>query len=71
MFLVGLTGGIATGKTTVSNLFRENGVPVVDADIIARQGKPRRFFSLFPFNPVSPSPSPTADTTDSIFGVGL
>lgn len=39
MFLVGLTGGIATGKSTVSNMMREMGVPVVDADLIARQSK--------------------------------
>jgi dephospho-CoA kinase len=34
---VGLTGGIASGKTTVANLFSELGVPVIDTDIIARQ----------------------------------
>jgi dephospho-CoA kinase len=32
---IGLTGGIATGKTTVSNLFAELGVPIIDADLIA------------------------------------
>lgn len=37
MFIVGLTGGIASGKSTVANVFRENGVPVVDADAIARE----------------------------------
>ena len=37
MFKVGLTGGIASGKTTVCNLFIEYGITVVDADIIARQ----------------------------------
>ena len=36
-FKVGLTGGIASGKTTVSNLFAELGVPVIDTDVIARQ----------------------------------
>ena len=36
MRLVGLTGGIAYGKSTVSNLFRDSGVPVVDADVVAR-----------------------------------
>lgn len=39
MFIVGLTGGIATGKSTVSNIFKECGIPVIDADIIARKGK--------------------------------
>ena len=37
MFVVGLTGGIASGKTTVANLFAKQGVPIVDTDIIARQ----------------------------------
>ena len=37
MFLVGLTGGIGTGKSSASTIFRELGVPVVDADLIARQ----------------------------------
>jgi dephospho-CoA kinase len=34
---VGLTGGIASGKTTVSNLFAELGATVIDTDIIARE----------------------------------
>jgi dephospho-CoA kinase len=34
---VGLTGGIASGKSTVSRLFGDLGVPVLDADIIARE----------------------------------
>ena len=37
MFSVGLTGGIASGKTTISNLFAKLGVPVVDTDIISRK----------------------------------
>jgi dephospho-CoA kinase len=36
-FRVALTGGIASGKTTVANLFAELGVPVIDTDVIARQ----------------------------------
>lgn len=33
----GLTGGIACGKSTVSRVFSENGVRMVDADIVARE----------------------------------
>ncbi len=35
-YRVGLTGGIASGKSTVADLFAERGVPVIDTDIIAR-----------------------------------
>jgi dephospho-CoA kinase len=34
---VALTGGIASGKSTVGNLFAKRGVPVIDTDLIARQ----------------------------------
>jgi len=34
---IGLTGGIASGKSTVARLLRERGVPVIDADAIARE----------------------------------
>ncbi|MGI2207097.1 dephospho-CoA kinase [Shewanella baltica] len=36
-FVVGLTGGIGSGKTTVANLFAAEGVTLVDADIVARE----------------------------------
>ena len=36
-FRVALTGGIASGKTTVANLFAAHGVPLVDTDLIARE----------------------------------
>jgi len=42
--LIGLTGGIASGKSTVSQYLRDKGYPVIDADKIARHivdvGKP-------------------------------
>ncbi len=44
MILVGLTGGIATGKSTVAKLFKQCGAIVIDADELAREvvepGKP-------------------------------
>jgi len=45
-FVVGLTGGIATGKSLVSDLFSKLDVPVVDADIIAREVVARGTFGL-------------------------
>jgi len=35
--LVGLTGGIATGKSTVSEMLRRIGAEVIDADVLARE----------------------------------
>lgn len=35
--LLGVTGGIATGKSTVVNLLRELGAPLIDFDVLARQ----------------------------------
>lgn len=37
MPVMGLTGGVATGKSTVAKLFRQCGAAVVDADLLARQ----------------------------------
>jgi len=34
---VGLTGGIASGKSMVANLFAARGIPIIDTDILARQ----------------------------------
>ena len=44
MIKVALTGGVASGKSTVASLLREAGLPVIDSDLAARQavapGKP-------------------------------
>jgi dephospho-CoA kinase len=37
MLIVGLTGGVASGKTTVSQILREEGAYLIDADRIARE----------------------------------
>lgn len=42
MLLFGLTGGIASGKSTVSDVLSNLGCPIVDADIIAREGERSR-----------------------------
>ena len=53
MILVGLTGGVATGKSTVAMMFEQCGAAVIDADLLARQvvepGKPawREIVTLF------------------------
>ena len=35
--IIGLTGGIGTGKSTVSRKLRERGYPVIDLDVISRE----------------------------------
>lgn len=44
MITFGLTGGIACGKSTVTKTFIKHGIPMVDADVVAREvvevGKP-------------------------------
>lgn len=37
MRVFGITGGIATGKSTVSNMIKEFGFTVIDADVVARE----------------------------------
>ncbi len=37
MFRIGLTGGIASGKSTVANLLKNMGIPVINLDLISRQ----------------------------------
>lgn len=36
-YIIGLTGGIGSGKTTVTNIFSALGIDIIDADIIARE----------------------------------
>jgi len=53
MLIIGLTGGICSGKSTVAALFSELDTPVFDADIVARElvepGQPalQEIISLF------------------------
>ena len=37
MKIIGLTGGIGSGKTTVAKLFKELGVPVYNSDLRAKK----------------------------------
>lgn len=36
-YIIGLTGGIGSGKTTVSNIFAKLGIVIIDADVVARE----------------------------------
>lgn len=37
MFVLGITGGICSGKSTVSRLIRNRGIPMIDADVLGHQ----------------------------------
>lgn len=57
MLVVGLTGGIGSGKSTATRYFESLGIPVIDADVIARQL-------------VEPG-QPALDSITSNFGTGI
>jgi dephospho-CoA kinase len=63
MILVGLTGGVATGKSTVAKMFKQGGAAVINADLLARQvvepGKPawRAIVKLFGTTVIKPDRS--------------
>jgi len=37
MLIIGLTGGVGSGKSTVAKMFQELGIDIIDADVIARE----------------------------------
>ena len=45
-FVIGLTGGIGSGKSTVGELFTDIGVPVIDTDQLSREIMTRGSHSL-------------------------
>jgi len=65
MLLIGLTGGIGCGKTTVTKLFQKKNVPVVDADEIAhavvQPNEPALDLIATAFGPKIISPNGTLD----------
>lgn len=65
MILVGLTGGIASGKSLVSQYFRRLGASVIDADLIAHRviapGKPAWKAIQLTFGPEVLKPDKTVD----------
>lgn len=66
-FIVALTGGIASGKSAVSAAFARRGVPVLDADLIARQvvepGQPALAAVVTAFGPELLGPDGRLDRT--------
>ncbi|MEO8445024.1 MAG: dephospho-CoA kinase [Gammaproteobacteria bacterium] len=62
---VGLTGGIASGKSTVATMFAALGVPVIDSDVIAREvvepGTPGLAAVVAAFGPAVLLPDGTLD----------
>ena len=72
MILVGLTGGVATGKSTVAKMLKQYGAVVIDADQLARDvvkpGKPawRAIVTLFGKTVLNPDRSLDRQTLGSI-----
>ena len=65
MLLVGLTGNIASGKSTVSRMFAERGATIIDADVLARQavesGSPAYLAIVDRWGPAVLAPDGTLD----------
>lgn len=57
MFVLGITGGIGTGKTTVASIVKAAGIPVLDADQISHE--------------LTSNPGPTLDKVFAAFGEEL
>lgn len=65
MLWIGLTGGIGSGKTTVAEILREKGYPVIDADLLARAclepGTPESLDVIQAFGPEFQTPDGELD----------
>lgn len=57
MFVLGITGGIGSGKTTVASIVKAAGIPVLDADQISHE--------------LTNNPGPTLDKIFEVFGEEL